>query len=163
MRDHTLLLTDKTVDGLSFADSGQYKVHDSELNGFLVLVGKRRKTFMAQGDFWRNGVREFSARKKIDESENISTREARNRAKGILAGIAKGIRPGETPRANSGEITLRQAWERYRDAHMVRRGGARRRSRVIDTTWTGYSRTGSTSRSLVLAASRNSLLSGTKK
>jgi len=122
MRDHTLLLTDKTVDGLSFAESGQYKVHDSELNGFLVLVGKRRKTFMAQGDFWRNGVREFSARKKIDESENISTREARNRAKGILAGIAKGIRPGETPRANSGEITLRQAWERYRDAHMLRKG-----------------------------------------
>ncbi len=122
MRDHTLLLTDKTVDGLPFAESGQYKVHDSELNGFLVLVGKRRKTFMAQGDFWRDGVREFSARKKIDESENISTREARNRAKGILAGIAKGIRPGETPRANSGEITLRQAWERYRDAHMVRKG-----------------------------------------
>jgi integrase len=122
MTDQTLPLTDKVIADLPFASNGQYKVRDSLQKGFLVLVGKRKKTFMAEGEFWRDGVREFRASKKIEEFGERSTREARAEAKEILAGIGKGIRPGETAKVGSKVITLRQAWERYRDAHMIRKG-----------------------------------------
>lgn len=60
-------------------------MHDTELKGFLVLVGKRSKSFMAQGEFWRDGVRDFSARKKIADFGEMTSREARARAKEVLA------------------------------------------------------------------------------
>lgn len=122
MADRTLLLTDKAIARLPLAESGQYKVHDTELKGFLVLIGKRRKSFMAQGDFWRDGVRELSVRKKLGDFGDLTTRDARSKAKEALGAIAKGTRPGEAVRTKAGAITLRQAWERYRDAHMIRKG-----------------------------------------
>lgn len=76
---------------------------------------------MAEGEFWRDGVREFRASKKIDEFGATSTREARGKAKAILAGIGRGVRPGETTKVGGKVITLRQAWERYR--RTVRWGG----------------------------------------
>ena len=97
-------------------------MRDSELPGFFVLVGKRRKTFMAQGEFWRDGVREFAVQVKLGYFGEMTTRQARGKAKEALGSIAKGQRPGEAPTIKPGSITLRQAWERYRDAHMKRKG-----------------------------------------
>lgn len=122
MADQTLLIADKVLARLPHADAGQYKVYDSELSGFLVVVGKRTKTFAAQGAFWRDGVREFTARKKISEVGEMTSREARSKAKEILAAIARGERPGEEQKIKPGAITLRKAWERYRDGHMIRKG-----------------------------------------
>ena len=48
MADQREVLTDKSIARLSAGET-QYKVRDSELPGFFVLIGKRRKTFMAQG------------------------------------------------------------------------------------------------------------------
>ncbi|WP_316174550.1 integrase family protein [Bradyrhizobium sp. SZCCHNRI1073] len=121
MADQREILTDKSIARLS-AGEKQYKVRDSELPGFFVLVGKRRKTFMAQGEFWRDGVREFTAQVKLGEFGDITTRQARAGAKEALGSIAKGQRPGEAPTIKGGSISLRQAWERYRDAHMERKG-----------------------------------------
>jgi len=122
------LLTDQIVNRLPFATAGQYKVRDTELVGFMVVVGKRSRTFMVQGEFWRDGVREFSARVKVGEVGDASTRDARRKAKEELGKIAKGQRPGETPqaRARSGEVTLREAWERYKEAHLIRKGRGER-------------------------------------
>lgn len=120
--DQTLLLTDKVIAALPFASDRQYRVRDSLQKGFLVLVGKRKKSFMAEGECWRDGVRQFRASKKVDEFGARSTRDARAQAKEILAGIGKGIRPGETVKIGSKVITLCRAWERYRDAHMIRKG-----------------------------------------
>ena len=53
MADQKLVLTDRTILKLPFAASGQYKVRDAELPGLMLLVGRRTKTFMAQGEFWR--------------------------------------------------------------------------------------------------------------
>jgi hypothetical protein len=39
----------------------------------------------------------------------------------VLGSIARGHRPGEGTKVVAGKITLRQAWERYRDAHMKRK------------------------------------------
>lgn len=122
MTDQTLLIADKAIARLPYAESGQYKVYDTELKGFLVVVGKRTKTFAAQGAFWRDGEREFAARKKIAEVGDMTSREARARAKDILAAIARGERPGEEAKIKPGSITLKRAWERYRDDHMIRKG-----------------------------------------
>jgi hypothetical protein len=122
MADLRQILTDKAVARLPYAKEKQYKVRDTEVAGFFVLIGKRRKSFMAQGEFWRDGVREFAAQMKLGEFGDLSTREARSKAKDALGSIARGQRPGESPRSISGSVTLRQAWERYRDAHMRRKG-----------------------------------------
>ncbi|MFG1345546.1 integrase [Xanthobacter autotrophicus DSM 431] len=122
MADQTLLIADKLLARLPYADIGQYKVHDTELKGFLVVVGKRTKTFAAEGAFWRDGAREFAARKKIGEVGEMTSREARSKAKDILAAIARGERPGERQKIKPGATTLRTAWERYRDGHLIRKG-----------------------------------------
>src|SRR5262249_43066167 len=122
MTDQRQILTDKSIARLQLAGHKQYKVRDSELPGFFVLIGKRRKSFMAQGEFWRDGVREFAAQVKLGDFGDMTTREARGKAKEALGAIARGQRPGEDPKIKPGSITLRQAWERYRDAHMKRKG-----------------------------------------
>src|SRR5579864_9648095 len=96
MADQRQVLTDKNVARLPFASEKQYKVRDSELPGLFVLVGKRRKSFMAQGEFWRDGVREFAAQVKLGDFGLMTTREARGKAKEVLGTITKGQRPGET-------------------------------------------------------------------
>ena len=80
MADRHQTLTDKNIADLPFAAEGQYKVRDSELSGFFVLVGKPRKSFMAHREFWRDGLREFTAQVKLGNVDDISTREARGKA-----------------------------------------------------------------------------------
>jgi integrase len=122
MADQRQILTDKSIARLPFAAQKQYKIRDSELSGFFVLIGKRRKSFMAQGEFWRDGVREFATQVKLGDFGDMTTREARGKAKEALGAITRGQRPGEAPKIKPSSITLRQAWERYRDAHMKRKG-----------------------------------------
>ena len=122
MADTRQTLTDKVILNLPYSDDGQYKVRDADLSGFFVLVGKRRKSFMAQGEFWRDGIREFAVQVKLGEFGQITTREARSKAKDALGSIARGQKPGAESTGTSGGVTLRQAWERYRDAHMQRKG-----------------------------------------
>src|SRR5262245_5889450 len=121
MSDQRQILNDKTIARLLYAKEKQYKVRDAEVIGFFVLVGKRRKTFMAQGEFWRDGIREFAMQVKLGEFGDLSTREARSKAKDVLGSIARGRKPGEDSKPTNGGLTLRQAWERYRDAHMKRK------------------------------------------
>jgi integrase len=128
MTDRGFTLTDRGIEALPYASSGQYFARDDELRGFAVLVGKRRKTYVVQGDIRARGRRQRSVRIKIGEFGRISTRKARAAAKEILGKITKGIDPrdGETQRADGAsetvDPTLRQAWQRYRDVHMKRRG-----------------------------------------
>jgi Arm DNA-binding domain len=122
MVEERQILTDKIIARLPLAVEKHYRVRDRELPGFFMLVGKRRKSFMAQGEFWRDGVREFAIQVKLGDFGDVTTREARVKAKEALGSIARGQRPGESPKIRPGSITLRQAWERYRDAHMKRKG-----------------------------------------
>jgi hypothetical protein len=50
MGDVRISLNERTVARLPLAAVGQYKARDADLKGFYVLVGKRRRTFMVQGD-----------------------------------------------------------------------------------------------------------------
>ena len=94
MSDTRLALTDRSIAGLPPASSSQYFARDTELPGFAVLVGKRRKTFVIQGDI-RKGKQRFSIRLKIGAVGEKTTREARAEAKELLGKIAKGIDPRE--------------------------------------------------------------------
>jgi integrase len=126
-------LSDKALLALRFTSSGQQIIRDTELSGFFVVIGKRRKTFMAQGDLRVNGNRQ-SVRIKIGEVGELKAREARARAKELLGSIAKGFDPRPEAKSSgdaqedgaklvsSSRPTLRSAWTRYLDSHLERKG-----------------------------------------
>lgn len=134
MADIRILLTDKTIAQLPTPDDGWYLARDTELKGFFVVVGKRKRTFTVQGDLRRGGKRASSVRVSIGDTREISTRTARATAKEYLAQISQGQHPKPGPQrelSDAGEsaknptpaeVTLRQAWDRYLDAHLRRKG-----------------------------------------
>jgi integrase len=141
MADVRILLTDKAIARLPAPKDGWYLARHTELKGFFVVVGKRKRTFTVQGDLRQVGKRASTIRVAIGDASEISTRIARATAKDCLAQISRGQHPKAEERASGvggtattvGEaatpsegITLRQAWERYRDAHLVRKGRSER-------------------------------------
>ena len=133
MADARIHLTDKDVLRLPPPEKGWYLARDVELKGFFVVVGRKTKTFTVQGDLRVDGTRK-TIRVAIGDATEISAREARATAKGYLSQIAKGEHPrpasakkGAEVEANTvpkpeGGVTLSQAWARYRDGHMRRKG-----------------------------------------
>jgi integrase len=133
MSSKRLSLTEKIIAQLPAADAGQYVVRDLELKGFYLLVGKRRRTYMVQGDLRRNGRRVATLKVSVGEAAETTLREARSLAKSYLVEIRRGKHPKtkDDPRvAEGGSITLAQAWHRYREGHMRRKG---RSERTIDS------------------------------
>lgn len=141
MADIRILLTDKEITRLPAPETGSYLARDSELKGFFVVVGKRKKTFTVQGDLRHEGKRAASIRVAIGDTGEMSTRSARATAKEYLAQISRGQHPRADKRtarqtetgtpenravAKSQGITLEEAWHRYRDAHMNRKGRSER-------------------------------------
>ncbi|BCH27794.1 tyrosine-type recombinase/integrase [Mesorhizobium sp. L-8-3] len=144
MADIRILLNDRVISDLEPPSSGQYRARDTQLKGFHVVVGRRRKIFAVQGDLRRDGKRVASISVRIGNVESMSTREARATAKTYLAQIAKGEHPNPKPEdatakasgtaddgdgavSSAGEVgskgvTLKEAWVRYRDAHLIRKG-----------------------------------------
>jgi len=127
MQHSPLSFSDRVIGTLPFAATGQHIVRDEDVPGFFLLVGTRSKTFMIQGDLWENGKRR-TIRVKIGEVGKIATREARAKAKVLLGSISDGVDPRPKPQEpvgpgpNGPDPTLKQAWERYRDGHMKRKG-----------------------------------------
>lgn len=125
--DSRLLFSDRTLATVPLMPKGQRIVRDTELPGFFVMVGRRAKTYMVQGDLRVDGKRQ-SIRVKVGDVGRLATREARAKAKRILGAIADGVDPrpkpppAPAPRTPSGDPTLREAWTSYRDSHMRRKG-----------------------------------------
>jgi integrase len=133
MTDIRLLLNDKAIARLPNPASGWYLARDTELKGFFVVVGKRKKTFTVQGDLRRAGKRASTIRVSIGDVREVSTRAARATARDYLLQISRGQHPNAAKRSRDASdesaaagqpsgVTLRTAWERYREAHMVRKG-----------------------------------------
>lgn len=134
MADIRLLLTDKAIALLPAPKEGWYLARDAELKGFFVVVGKRKRTFTVQGDLRKDGKRVSSVRVSIGDTREISTRTARATAKEYLAQISRGQHPNPALSKRSGSgvnveenmtsasVTLKQAWERYLEAHLIRKG-----------------------------------------
>jgi Arm DNA-binding domain len=124
MAEEKIVLTDRGVANLSLSLSGQYIVRDAELAGFFIMVGKQKKTFMVQADL-RTKTGRRSLRVKIGVAREMTARKARAVAMEVLGTIARGKDPrdGQEKAAPKPiEPTLREAWQRYRDAHMERKG-----------------------------------------
>ncbi len=114
-------------------DKGRYIVRDTDLKGFFLLVGIKKKTFMIQGDLREQGKRASTLRLAIGDTTELSTRAARAIAKEYLVQISRGLHPKSNERVakastiadlkadeatgedlKSAGITLREAWKRYR-------------------------------------------------
>ncbi|APG10009.1 integrase [Bradyrhizobium japonicum] len=134
MTDIRISLTDKAIAQLPAPKEGWYLARDTELKGFFVVIGKRRRTFTVQGDLRRGGKRASSIRVSIGDAGEMSTRAARATAKAYLAQISRGRHPKDEKQAERvhavpamttggtvASITLRQAWERYLEAHLIRK------------------------------------------
>ena len=119
MADLRLPLTDKNVAALRSNPGGQYLARDTELGGFFVLIGARKRTYMIQADL-RTSRRRETIRMKVADAEQTTAREARARAKQLLGAIASGedprvVRRGKGPVRTNVVPTLREAWERDPD------------------------------------------------
>ncbi|MDR3513353.1 MAG: integrase [Caulobacteraceae bacterium] len=125
MSDFRATLNDKMISRLAPADEGQYLVRDTDLKGFFLVVGKRKMTFTVQSEFWEGGKRR-TKKVAIGSVDELSTREARTKAKDELAKIGRGEYAAEAAAAakakaaaglaiqKAGDITLRSAWARYK-------------------------------------------------
>lgn len=141
MGDIRLQLTDKEVMHLPAPEKGWYLARNVELKGFFVVVGRRTKTYTVQGDIRVDG-RRSTIRVSIGDASEISARDARATAKGYLSKIQKGEHPRRQVKTSKTDVpgfavaspklvvTLGQAWVRYRDSHMRRKG---RSDRTIDS------------------------------
>ncbi|WGR69619.1 MULTISPECIES: integrase family protein [unclassified Bradyrhizobium] len=134
MTDIRISLTDKAIAQLPAPKEGWYLARDTELKGFFVVIGKRRRTFTVQGDLRQGGKRASSIRVSIGDASEMSTRAARATAKEYLAQISRGRHPKNDKQAYGAHpapamaiggtvasITLKQAWERYLEAHLMRK------------------------------------------
>ncbi|WP_420325236.1 hypothetical protein [Mameliella sp.] len=84
-------ITQALVDGLSFQDSGTHWVHDTDLAGFNLSVGRRTKTYNAAGEAGGRFIRV-----KIGCADLTKANEAGAVARDILL---PEIRRGVDPRA----------------------------------------------------------------
>lgn len=145
MTDLRIQLNDKTIERLPAPENTRYVVRDTDLKGFFLVVGKRKKSFSIQGDLREEGKRASTVRIVIGDTAEISTRAARAVAKEYLAQISRGIHPKSDERvvkaSSAAEltqieeaeqeepqpvgVTLRQAWARYETA-MVRKNRSER-------------------------------------
>src|SRR6185437_9051627 len=68
-------------------------VRDTELKGFFIMVGARKRIFMVQADLRTEGKRGSTIRVAIGDTTEFSTRAARAVAKEYLIQIGRGIHP----------------------------------------------------------------------
>jgi hypothetical protein len=48
--DIRILLTDKAISGLTAPEKGWFLARETELKGFFIVVGKRKRTLTVPGD-----------------------------------------------------------------------------------------------------------------
>jgi hypothetical protein len=114
-RARRIRLTEAAVRALPYSDNGQYIVRDEELAGFFVRVGRETKTYTVQADVRALGRRRTSKRKALGRHGEVNAREARALARRWLAEVSNGAGHSSTT------LTLQQAWERYRESHLIRK------------------------------------------
>lgn len=141
--DLRLVLTERTISHLPFAQAGQYCAFDEKLRGLYILVGRRRKTYMVRGDLRIEGKRAATVKIAIGSADTINVNQARAIGAGYLSEIRQGRHPKPKELKRQSHIaeiaedqqiaselnvegpTLQQAWERYKKA-MIKKGRSAR-------------------------------------
>jgi site-specific recombinase XerD len=124
-----MILSEKNLERIQPPASGQFMVRDADLNGFYLLVGVKRRTYMVQADLRQSGKRLATVKVKVGDAAAMTARDARGIAKSYLGEISQGRHPIQPEiidnvivenSAGTG-VTLREAWSRYLESHMLRK------------------------------------------
>jgi len=84
-------------------------------------------------------------RRTLDSADALSKLRVSQNARNAMQRMQGQLPPGDADAsAGAGEITLRQAWERYRTAHLIPKVAVIVRSRAIAITSSGFLWDGST-------------------
>ncbi len=84
---------------------------DHQVKGLMVICHQTTRTYAVQGDVRRNGRHIRTVRVKVERVDRIGLREARRRARQLMATIQSGVDP--TSRPEESGITLTQAYEAH--------------------------------------------------
>lgn len=90
MTDIRIALSHNAIAQLPTPEVSWYLARGTELKGFFVVVGKRKRTFTVQGDLGQRGKRGSSIRVSIGDASELTTQAARAIAKEYVAQISKG-------------------------------------------------------------------------
>lgn len=83
-------LTEKLVSDLSL---GSGITRDTEVKGLMVIANRKSKSYACQGDVWRDRQFIRTVRVTIGRVGETSLKDARNRARQVMAQIQSGIDP----------------------------------------------------------------------
>jgi integrase len=112
------LLTKGAVDDIPFSAKGQTIHYCTDLSGFGVLAGARKKTFIIE-----RRVNGKTRRVTIGRVGEISLQKARQDAEQLIGEMVGGTDPVARKRDQTGDgITLRQAWVLHQHAMKKKNG-----------------------------------------
>jgi integrase len=108
----TLRLIKSIIDKIPLTDEGQCLYRDSDLTGFGLCVGTRRKTYFVEGRLNNRRVRQAYGQYPL-----MTVEQARSEAMGRLASLMQGINPEAANRAKKArDMTLGEAFAAYFEA-----------------------------------------------
>lgn len=96
----------------------QVFIRDPARKGFYAIVGKTKKTWVCQTETNVDGVR-HTHREVVGDCATMGYSDAVKAADLLLAQYRRGVRKAERPSAG---VTLREAFERFRETHLLRKG-----------------------------------------
>ncbi|MGE0420729.1 MAG: tyrosine-type recombinase/integrase [Reyranellaceae bacterium] len=102
-------LSEKTVRELPL---GSGATRDTEVKGLMVVCNAKSKSYAVQGDLWRDKRFVKAVRASIGRTDRVTLRDARVRARELMAAIARGEDPNASESASG--MTLEDAWELYK-------------------------------------------------
>ena len=120
-------LTSKLCRSLPFAINGKYTVRDTEQPGFMIVVGRKTRTYTLQADVMRLGQRE-TVRRAIGSAEEFDATAARVEAQRLTLEIRSGSPKHFSKRK---ALTFGEAWVDYRQRLKARIAAGERSPRTL--------------------------------
>ena len=109
-------LTQQFVDGLAWDGTRRF-IRDEDVKGLVLVVNRGGSSFVVQRDLWRGprGRRRLLGTRRvlIGRTNAVSLKEARDRARGVIARMLAGEEPNAAQ--PTGGVTLRQALASFLD------------------------------------------------
>lgn len=122
-------LTNRLCRSLPFAEAGQYTIRDTELAGFMVVIGRKTRTYTLQIDVMVLGKRK-TVKRKIGDVSEFDASAARTEAKRLTVEL----RTETGKHLNRRKVlTFAQAWESYASRLRARIDAAERSPRTLES------------------------------
>lgn len=109
-------LTQKAVDAECWTGQTRF-VRDKQVKGLILAVNKTSKTWKVQRDLWRGGTVK-TVRHTLGSTDDLSVKEAREKAQEVVGQIKRGVdpnapEPADDPRPGVAAITIGELWDAY--------------------------------------------------